>query len=156
MSRKRRKEIRVGADFLVRAIESPPGGHLLHQQLPLARQSSTTQTRWLEPFGIHTTIVNPGFFRPELLTEQSTNDAEPSIANYRSTEVRWSSNGNRRTGANPAKLARALVTIASRDPPPRGFIAGQMPLRVGTEQKLADLKAQVEANRDLSTSLAFG
>ena len=29
-------------------------------------------------FGIHTTIVNPGFFRTELLTEQSTNYAEPS------------------------------------------------------------------------------
>src|SRR5258707_4816420 len=34
------------------------------------------------PFGIDTTIVNPGFFRTELLTEQSTNYAEPSIADY--------------------------------------------------------------------------
>src|SRR5437879_13884599 len=34
------------------------------------------------PFGITTTIVNPGFFRTELLTEQSTNYAEPSIADY--------------------------------------------------------------------------
>ena len=34
------------------------------------------------PFGIATTIVNPGFFRTELLTEQSTNYAEPSIADY--------------------------------------------------------------------------
>jgi NAD(P)-dependent dehydrogenase (short-subunit alcohol dehydrogenase family) len=34
------------------------------------------------PFGIATTIVNPGFFRTELLTEQSTNYAEPSIEDY--------------------------------------------------------------------------
>src|SRR6185295_16078921 len=34
------------------------------------------------PFGITTTIVNPGFFRTELLTEQSTNYAEPSIRDY--------------------------------------------------------------------------
>ena len=34
------------------------------------------------PFGIHTTIVNPGFFRTELLTEESTNYAEPSIEDY--------------------------------------------------------------------------
>jgi NAD(P)-dependent dehydrogenase (short-subunit alcohol dehydrogenase family) len=34
------------------------------------------------PFGISTTIVNPGFFRTELLTEQSTNFAEPSIEDY--------------------------------------------------------------------------
>ena len=32
------------------------------------------------PFGIHTTVVNPGFFRTELLTEQSTNYATPAIA----------------------------------------------------------------------------
>src|SRR5205085_3027708 len=36
----------------------------------------------IAPFGIATTIVNPGFFRTELLTEQSTNYAEPSIADY--------------------------------------------------------------------------
>jgi NAD(P)-dependent dehydrogenase (short-subunit alcohol dehydrogenase family) len=34
------------------------------------------------PFGITTTIVNPGFFRTELLTKQSTNYAEPSIEDY--------------------------------------------------------------------------
>src|SRR6266576_2832170 len=34
------------------------------------------------PFGINTTIVNPGFFRTELLTEQSTNYAKPSIQDY--------------------------------------------------------------------------
>jgi NAD(P)-dependent dehydrogenase (short-subunit alcohol dehydrogenase family) len=36
----------------------------------------------VEPFGIHTTIVNPGFFRTELLTKESTNYAEPSIDDY--------------------------------------------------------------------------
>src|SRR5204862_8043436 len=34
------------------------------------------------PFGITTTVVNPGFFRTELLTEQSTNYAEPFIQDY--------------------------------------------------------------------------
>jgi hypothetical protein len=34
------------------------------------------------PFGIHATVVNPGFFRTELLTEQSTDYAEPAIADY--------------------------------------------------------------------------
>src|SRR3954470_11884314 len=34
------------------------------------------------PFGIHTTIVNPGFFRTELLTEDSTTYATGSIADY--------------------------------------------------------------------------
>ena len=34
------------------------------------------------PFGINTTIVNPGFFRTELLTQESTTYAEPSIEDY--------------------------------------------------------------------------
>ena len=55
---------------------------------------------------------------------------------------------------DPAKLARALITIASKEPPPRRFIAGADAIATA-EQKVADLKAQIEAERDLSTSLDF-
>jgi NAD(P)-dependent dehydrogenase (short-subunit alcohol dehydrogenase family) len=34
------------------------------------------------PFNIHTTIVNPGFFRTELLTRESATYATPAIAEY--------------------------------------------------------------------------
>ena len=109
------------------------------------------------PFGISTTIVNPGFFRTELLTEQSTNFAAPSIADYDERRTKqlefWRAQNGQQTG-DPAKLARALITIASQEPPPRRFIAGAD--AIGTaEQKVADLKAQIAAHRDLSTSLAF-
>src|SRR3954463_11837962 len=109
------------------------------------------------PFGIHTTIVNPGFFRTELLTEQSTNYAKPSITDY--DERRgplldyWKTQNGRQSG-DPAKLARALITIANQNPPPRRFIAGADAIATA-EQKIADLKQQIEANRELSTSLAF-
>jgi NAD(P)-dependent dehydrogenase (short-subunit alcohol dehydrogenase family) len=108
-------------------------------------------------FGIHTTIVNPGFFRTELLTEQSTNYAEPSIADYderRGPLIEYWKSQNGRQSGDPAKLARALITITSQDPPPRRLIAGADAI-VTAEQKIADLKAQIEMNRDLSTSLAF-
>src|SRR5438445_2395044 len=36
----------------------------------------------VEPFGINTITVNPGFFRTELLTEESTNFAERTIDDY--------------------------------------------------------------------------
>jgi NAD(P)-dependent dehydrogenase (short-subunit alcohol dehydrogenase family) len=109
------------------------------------------------PFSINTTIVNPGFFRTELLTEQSTNYAEPSIRDY--DERRgplleyWKAQNGRQTG-DPAKLARAVIAIADQNPPPRRFIAGADAIS-GAEQKIADLKAQIEANRALSTSLTF-
>jgi NAD(P)-dependent dehydrogenase (short-subunit alcohol dehydrogenase family) len=109
------------------------------------------------PFGISTTIVNPGFFRTELLTEQSTNFAEPSIGDYDERRTKqlefWKAQNGQQAG-DPAKLARALVTIANQQPPPRRFIAGAD--AIGTaEQKIADLKGQIETNRSLSTSLAF-
>ena len=109
------------------------------------------------PFGIATTIVNPGFFRTELLTEQSTSYAEPSIGDYderRGPLVEYWKSQNGRQSGDPAKLARALVAIADQNRPPRRFIAGADAI-AGAEQKIADLKAQIEANRDLSTSLAF-
>jgi len=109
------------------------------------------------PFGITTTIVNPGFFRTELLTEQSTNYAEPSIEDYDERRARqfefWKSQNGEQSGS-PAKLARALIIIASQEPPPRRFIAGADAIATA-EQKVADLKAQIDSERDLSTSLAF-
>ena len=109
------------------------------------------------PFGIATTIVNPGFFRTELLTEQSTNYAEPSIKDYDERRAKqlefWKAQNGRQSG-DPAKLARALMAIAVLEPPPRRFIAGADAVATA-EQVAADLKAQTDAHRDLSTSLAF-
>jgi NAD(P)-dependent dehydrogenase (short-subunit alcohol dehydrogenase family) len=109
------------------------------------------------PFGIHTTIVNPGFFRTELLSEQSTRYAEPSIADYdaRRTSLlaAWKATHGQQAG-DPAKLAQALLTIASQQPPPRRFLAGADAISTA-EQKIADLQADIESNRQLSTSLAF-
>jgi NAD(P)-dependent dehydrogenase (short-subunit alcohol dehydrogenase family) len=109
------------------------------------------------PFGINTTIVNPGFFRTELLTEQSTNFAEPTIADYDDRRIEqlkfWRSQNGQQSG-DPAKLARALITIANQEPPPRRFIAGADAIATA-EQVVADLKSQIAAERDLSTSLAF-
>ena len=51
-------------------------------------------------------------------------------------------------------LSVALVTIANEKHPPRRFIAGADAIATA-EQKIADLKAQIEAHRELSTSLAF-
>jgi hypothetical protein len=57
-------------------------------------------------------------------------------------------------GGDPAKLAKALVTIADEDPPPVRFIAGADAVET-IERKARDLLAQVDAYRDLSSSLAL-
>lgn len=108
------------------------------------------------PFGIHTTIVNPGFFRTELLTQESTRYAEPSIEDYakrHAVQRAWYEAQHGQQSGDPAKLAQALLMIASQVAPPRRFIAGADAMTVA-EQKVADLQQQINAYRDLSTSMA--
>ena len=110
----------------------------------------------VEPFGIHATVVNPGFFRTELLTKESTNYATPSIEDYaeRNAAQREFWEGmNGRQGGDPAKLAQALLTIADLERPPFRFIAGADAL-AQAEEKLAERQRQIDAFRELSTSLA--
>jgi NAD(P)-dependent dehydrogenase (short-subunit alcohol dehydrogenase family) len=111
----------------------------------------------IEPFGIHTTVVNPGFFRTELLTKESTNYAEPSIEDYaeRNAAQREFWEGmNGKQGGDPLKLAKALLTIAELEQPPFRFIAGADAL-AQAEDKLAERHEQIDAFRELSTSLAL-
>jgi hypothetical protein len=60
---------------------------------------------------------------------------------------------NGQQAGDPAKLARALLTIASQEQPPRRFIAGADAIALA-EQKAKDLQEQANAHRTLSTSLA--
>jgi NAD(P)-dependent dehydrogenase (short-subunit alcohol dehydrogenase family) len=111
----------------------------------------------IAPFGINTTIVNPGFFRTELLTEQSTNYAEPSIKDYderRTQQMEFWRAANGQQSGDPAKLARALMTIIDQEPPPLRFITGADAIETA-EQVVATLQQQIDAFRDLSNSLAF-
>jgi NAD(P)-dependent dehydrogenase (short-subunit alcohol dehydrogenase family) len=108
------------------------------------------------PFGIRTMVVEPGFFRTDLLTPESTNYAEPSIDDYaeRTTQTvaAWNAMNGKQAG-DPAKLATALVQLASSDEPPLRWVAGADAVQV-VEQKAKDLLAQVDAYRELSSNLA--
>jgi NAD(P)-dependent dehydrogenase (short-subunit alcohol dehydrogenase family) len=108
------------------------------------------------PFGIATTVVEPGFFRTELLSKDSTRYAEPSIEDYResttATIEAWSGMSGQQ-GGDPAKLARALVHLASLAQPPARWVAGADAVEA-VEGKAAELLAQIDAYRDLSRDLA--
>jgi NAD(P)-dependent dehydrogenase (short-subunit alcohol dehydrogenase family) len=107
------------------------------------------------PFGIRTMLVEPGFFRTELLTPESVKYAEPSIDDYaertKQTVAAW--NGmNGRQGGDPAKLASALVQLAGQEEPPLRFAAGADAIAT-VEQKAKDLLDQAGAYRELSSNL---
>jgi len=111
----------------------------------------------IAPFGIRTMLVEPGFFRTELLTDQSTVWPEASIDDYaektRETVAGWKKmNGVQ--GGDPAKLAKALVQLASQAEPPRRWPAGADAVET-FEKKAKELLEQASANRSLSSSLAY-
>jgi NAD(P)-dependent dehydrogenase (short-subunit alcohol dehydrogenase family) len=108
------------------------------------------------PFGIRTMLVEPGFFRTELLSPESTNYAEPWIDDYaertNQTVAAWKAM-NGQQGGDPAKLANALVQLASQDEPPLRWVAGADAIAT-VEHKAKDLLAQADAYRELSSNLA--
>ena len=111
----------------------------------------------VSPFGINTTIVNPGFFRTELLTEQSTKYADNPIEDYsekREQLMQFWKGANGQQPGDPAKLAEALVRIVNEEQPPLRFLAGAD--AVDTAERVATtLHQQANAYRELSSSMAF-
>jgi NAD(P)-dependent dehydrogenase (short-subunit alcohol dehydrogenase family) len=110
------------------------------------------------PFGIDTMIVEPGFFRTELLVEgSSTIWPELKIDDYaertEQTIAAWTGM-NGQQGGDPAKLAAALVTLSDSGNLPQRFVAGADAM-AGVEDKLKTLQAQIDAQRDLSASLSI-
>jgi NAD(P)-dependent dehydrogenase (short-subunit alcohol dehydrogenase family) len=112
----------------------------------------------VEPFGIRTMTVEPGFFRTELLSRDSTTYAQPVIDDYaertRATVAAWSSMDGKQ-GGDPARLAAALVKLAALDKPPLRFAAGADAVQT-FEAKAKSLLEQANAHRALSSSLAYG
>lgn len=109
----------------------------------------------IEPFGIRTMLVEPGFFRTELLTDESTKWPEPSIDDYaektRETVAAWKKMSGLQ-GGDPAKLAEAIVRLASQAEPPQRWPAGADAVDT-FEKKGRELLAQANAHRVLSSSL---
>jgi NAD(P)-dependent dehydrogenase (short-subunit alcohol dehydrogenase family) len=111
----------------------------------------------VEQFGIETTIVNPGFFRTELLTEESTKYTENTIDDYdegRKQQLEFWKGANGQQTGDPAKLAQALITIVDASNPPRRFLAGADAVATA-EQAAEQLQKETNAYRELSSSLAY-
>jgi NAD(P)-dependent dehydrogenase (short-subunit alcohol dehydrogenase family) len=80
----------------------------------------------VEQFGIKIVLVEPGFFRTDLLNAHNAKYGTSSIADYAaegSAEDMWSRYNGTQQG-DPAKLGDVLVKLAEMDNPPKQFLAG--------------------------------
>lgn len=111
----------------------------------------------VKPFGIRTMLVEPGFFRTELLTPDSTSYAQSTIDDYaektKQTVTAWSGMSGKQ-GGDPAKLAKAFIQLASKNEPPLRWAAGADAVQE-LERKAKLLLEQTAAYRVLSSSLAI-
>lgn len=109
------------------------------------------------PFGIQVMVVNPGFFRTELLTTESTQYAALTVADYadrRAQQEAFWTGADGTQGGDPAKLAQALITLDKEPNLPRRFLAGADAIATA-EQKIATLQQEIDVYRALSSSLAI-
>ena len=111
----------------------------------------------LEPLGIHTTVVEPGYFRTTFLSDNSVISTAARIADYDANvgKVRSFAAGmNGQQPGDPQRLAEALMTLVNASTPPR-----RLPLGTDTvkriERKHADVEAELEAWRPLAVSTDF-
>jgi NAD(P)-dependent dehydrogenase (short-subunit alcohol dehydrogenase family) len=108
----------------------------------------------VEKFGIKVTVVEPGFFRTDLLAEANVKWPSNRIDDYAATEVSaeemWSPYAGTQPG-DPDKLGQVLVKLAGMETPPRLFVAGGDAIAAVAPTVEARLKA-THAFAELSNS----
>ena len=108
----------------------------------------------VEKFGIKVTVVEPGFFRTDLLAAANvkwpSNRVDDYAAAEESAHEMWSPYAGRQPG-DPEKLGQVLVKLAGMETPPRVFVAGSDAIAAVAPTVEARLKA-VNAFEELSKS----
>jgi len=108
----------------------------------------------LAPLGVHVTIVEPGYFRTDFLDGQSLAVSRERITDYDGTSgaIRQHAQAmNHSQPGNPAKLARAIVTLVNAPQPPLRLALGSDTLERIAE-KNREVNRELEAWRALSLS----
>ena len=115
---------------------------------------SESITKEVAPFGVHVTIVEPGFFRTDFLDESSVRYGSRRIEDYAEISAQmkafWDSRNHAQAG-DPAKLGQVLVDLAGRADPPLRFAAGSDAVAM-IGGKIASLQAELDAWSGLSVT----
>ena len=111
----------------------------------------------IKPFGVHATIVYPGYFRTDFLKDSSLLVPENPIAEYK--EVRQSESAhkddiNENQPGDPIKLAEALIKVSQDQNPPLHLFLGEDAFNMAN-QKIASVQKELEGWKSVSVSTGF-
>jgi len=111
----------------------------------------------VKSFGVHATIVYPGYFRTDFLKDSSLLLPENPIADYK--EVRQSESAhkddiNENQPGDPLKLAEALIKVSEDQNPPLHLFLGEDAYNMAN-QKIASVQKELEGWKSVSVSTAF-
>jgi NAD(P)-dependent dehydrogenase (short-subunit alcohol dehydrogenase family) len=118
---------------------------------------SESLSKEIAPFGLFVTIVEPGPFRTDFLTSESLRFGGNVVADYDNRRAQLRASFEQRNGqqpGDPAKLAAAMVRLASEAKPPMRFIAGAIAVNAA-DAKLAGMRTELDSWRQLSVSTDF-
>lgn len=109
------------------------------------------------PFGIHTTLVYPGYFRTDFLSDDSLKLAKNRMDVY--AQARESERMHKEEIAgnqlgDPEKAAEVLIKVAESDKPALHLFLGSDAYGMA-QQKLKTLETALETNKELSLSTDF-
>ncbi|WP_202842610.1 oxidoreductase [Luteimonas saliphila] len=106
-------------------------------------------------FGIHVTLVAPGFIRTDFLDPSSMKLGGTSIDDYAAFNDALRGAYlpmNHQQPGDPVRLAQALLQLAAGDAPPLRWSAGSDAVEM-VDARLGALKAELDAARGLSASV---
>lgn len=111
----------------------------------------------IKPFGVHATIVYPGYFRTDFLKDSSLLLPENPIAEYKNVRESESAhkddiNGNQ--PGDPVKLAEALIKASQDQNPPLHLFLGEDAYNMAN-QKIASVQGELEQWKEVSVSTGF-
>ena len=110
----------------------------------------------VKPFGVHTTVVSPGYFRTNFLAESSLHVAKHELAAYdnvRQTQQLHREIDGQQPG-DPQKAAAAVIKIAEHPEPPLHLFLGADAYQYA-KQKMNDLQQEMRSFEEMATATNF-
>jgi NAD(P)-dependent dehydrogenase (short-subunit alcohol dehydrogenase family) len=111
----------------------------------------------MKPFGIHTTLVYPGYFRTDFLSEGSIHTAANPIAAYttaRENEATHLHQIHGNQANDPQKAATLLIELSTLEHPPVHFLMGEDAYELA-KNKINMLTAEIEKWKSYTVSTGF-